>query len=137
MENKIDLVLIDDLQDLRDKKEQLETELKTINNTLEEVEATLIDAMVTAELESLKRNGRTYSLRVETFASAKPETKDELFEALRNNDAGELVQEQVNAQSLRAFVKELKINNDGEIPAWISDFINVYEKSKIAIRKSN
>ena len=93
--------------------------------------------MVTAELESLKRNGRTYSLRVETFASAKPETKDELFEALRNNDAGELVQEQVNAQSLRAFVKELKINNDGEIPAWISDFINVYEKSKIAIRKSN
>lgn len=137
MENKIDLVLIDDLQDLRDKKEQLEDELKTINNTLEEVEATLIDAMVTAELESLKRNGRTYSLRVETFASAKPETKDELFEALRNNDAGELVQEQVNAQSLRAFVKELKTNNDGEIPAWISDFINVYEKSKIAIRKSN
>ncbi len=137
MENKIDLVLIDDLQDLRDKKEQLEDELKTINNTLEEVEATLIDAMVTAELESLKRNGRTYSLRVETFASAKPETKDELFEALRNNDAGELVQEQVNAQSLRAFVKELKTNNDGEIPTWISDFINVYEKSKIAIRKSN
>lgn len=137
MENKIDLVLIDDLQDLRDKKEQLEVELKTINNTLEEVEATLIDAMVTAELESLKRNGRTYSLRVETFASAKPETKDELFEALRNNNAGELVQEQVNAQSLRAFVKELKTNNDGEIPAWISDFINVYEKSKIAIRKSN
>lgn len=137
MENKIDLVLIDDLQDLRDKKEQLEIELKTINNTLEEVEANLIDAMVTSELESLKRNGRTYSLRVETFASAKPETKDELFEALRNNNAGELVQEQVNAQSLRAFVKELKTNNDGEIPAWISDFINVYEKSKIAIRKSN
>ena len=48
-----------------------------------------------------------------------------------------LVQEQVNAQSLRAFVKELKTNNDGEIPTWISDFINVYEKSKIAIRKSN
>lgn len=137
MENKIDLVLIDDLQDLRDKKEQLETELKTINNTLEEVEVTVVDAMVTAELESLKRNGHTYSLRVETFASAKPETKNELFEALRNNDAGELVQEQVNAQSLRAFVKELKTNNDGEIPAWISDFINVYEKSKIAIRKSN
>ena len=137
MENKIDLVLIDDLQDLRNKKEQLETELKTINNTLEEVEATVVDAMVTAELESLKRNGHTYSLRVETFASAKPETKNELFEALRNNDAGELVQEQVNAQSLRAFVKELKTNNDGEIPAWISDFINVYEKSKIAIRKSN
>ena len=137
MENKIDLVLVDDLQDLRDKKDRLEEELKTINNTLEEVETTLIEAMVTAELESLKRNGHTYSLRVETFASAKPETKEELFEALRNNDAGDMVQEQVNAQSLRAFVKELKSNNDGEIPEWIADFINVYEKSKIAIKKSN
>lgn len=93
--------------------------------------------MVTAELESLKRNGRTYSLRIETFASAKPESKTELFEALRNNNAGDLVQEQVNAQSLRAFVKELKSNNDGEIPEWIIDFINVYEKSKIAVRRSN
>lgn len=137
MENKIDLVLVDDLQDLRNKKEQLEAELKTVNATLEEVESTLVDAMLTAELESLKRNGRTYSLRIETFASAKPETKEELFEALRNNDAGDLVQEQVNANSLRAFVKELKSNNDGEIPEWIIDFINVYEKSKIAVRKSN
>lgn len=137
MENKIDLVLVDDLQDLRNKKEQLEEELKTLNAMLEEVESTLVDAMVTAELESLKRNGRTYSLRVETFASAKPETKEELYQALRNNDAGDLVQEQVNAQSLRAFVKELKSNNEGEIPTWIADFINVYEKSKIAIRKSN
>ena len=60
---------------------------------------------------------------------------EELFEALRNNDAGDLVQEQVNANSLRAFVKELKANNDDEIPEWIVDFINVYEKTKIAVRK--
>ena len=136
MENKIDLNLVDDLQDLRNKKEQLENDLKSINATLEEVEMTLVDAMVNAELESLKRNGKTYSLRVETYASAKPESKDDLFNALRNNDAGDLVQEQVNANSLRAYVKELKTNNEGEIPEWIIDFINVYEKSKIAVRKS-
>ena len=137
MKNKIDLTLVDDLQTLRDNKEQLEANMKSLNEALEEVERTLVDAMVTAELESLKRNGRTYSLRLETYASAKPEAKEDLFHALRNNNAGDLVQEQVNANSLRAFVKELKTNNDGEIPEWIIDFINVYEKSKIAVRKSS
>lgn len=135
MENNIDLTMADRLQELRDEKEQLEISLKETNAMIEAVEQDLVAAMVTAELDSFKRNGHSYSLKVDTYASAKAECKEELFEALRNNDAGDLVQEQVNANSLRAFVKELKANNDDEIPEWIVDFINVYEKTKIAIRK--
>lgn len=135
MENNIDLTMADRLQELRDEKEQLEISLKETNAMIEAVEQDLVAAMVTAELDSFKRNGHSYSLKVDTFASAKAECKEELFEALRNNDAGDLVQEQVNANSLRAFVKELKANNDDEIPEWIADFINVYEKTKIAVRK--
>ena len=136
MENTIDLQMADRLQELRDEKAHLETALKETNALIEAVEQDLVAAMLTAELDSFKRNGHTYSLKVETYASAKAECKEELFEALRNNDAGDLVQEQVNANSLRAFVKELKANNDDEIPSWIVDYINVYEKSKIAVRKS-
>ena len=135
MENNIDLTMADRLQELRDEKEQLEISLKETNAMIEAVEQDLVAAMVTAELDSFKRNGHSYSLKVDTYASAKAECKEELFEALRNNDAGDLVQEQVNANSLRAFVKELKANNDDEIPEWIVDFINVYEKTKIAVRK--
>lgn len=135
MENNIDLTMADRLQELRDEKEQLEISLKETNAMIEAVEQDLVAAMVTAELDSFKRNGHSYSLKVDTFASAKAECKEELFEALRNNDAGDLVQEQVNANSLRAFVKELKANNDDEIPEWIAEFINVYEKTKIAVRK--
>lgn len=135
MENNIDLTMADRLQELRDEKEQLEISLKETNAMIEAVEQDLVVAMVTAELDSFKRNGHSYSLKVDTYASAKAECKEELFEALRNNDAGDLVQEQVNANSLRAFVKELKANNDDEIPEWIVDFINVYEKTKIAVRK--
>ena len=136
MENTIDLQMADRLQELRDEKAHLETALKETNALIEAVEQDLVAAMLTAELDSFKRNGHTYSLKVETYASAKAECKEELFEALRNNDAGDLVQEQVNANSLRAYVKELKANNDDEIPGWIVDYINVYEKSKIAVRKS-
>lgn len=50
MENNIDLTMADRLQELRDEKEQLEISLKETN------------AMVTAELDSLKRNGHSYSL---------------------------------------------------------------------------
>lgn len=137
MQNSIDLQMADRLQELRDEKEQLELSLKETNAMIEAVEQDLIAAMVTAELDSFKRNGHTYSLKVETYASAKADRKEELFEALRNNNAGSLVQEQVNANSLRAFVKELKANNDDEIPEWIVDYINVYDKTKIAVRKSS
>ena len=137
MQNSIDLQMADRLQELRDEKEQLELSLKETNAMIEAVEQDLIAAMVTAELDSFKRNGHTYSLKVETYASAKADRKEELFKALRNNDAGSLVQEQVNANSLRAFVKELKANNDDEIPEWIVDYINVYDKTKIAVRKSS
>ena len=128
MENKIDLQLADTLQELRDAKEHLEASLKETNEMIEAIEQDLVQAMLTAELDSFKRNGHTYSLKVDTFASAKAECKDKLFQALRENNAGDLVQEQVNANSLRAFVKELKANNDDEIPEWIADYINVYEK---------
>ena len=137
MENSIDLAMADRLQELRDEKEQLEIALKETNGMIEAVEQDLVAAMVTAELDSFKRNGHTYSLKVDTYASAKAECKLELFEALRNSNAGDLVQEQVNANSLRAFVKELKANNDDEIPEWIIDYINVYEKTKVSVRKSN
>ncbi|MBQ3544916.1 MAG: hypothetical protein IJA34_08030 [Lachnospiraceae bacterium] len=137
MENSIDLTMADRLQELRDEKEQLETALKETNGMIEAVEQDLVAAMVTAELDSFKRNGHTYSLKVDTYASAKAECKQELFDALRSNNAGDLVQEQVNANSLRAFVKELKANNDDEIPEWIVDYINVYEKTKVSVRKSN
>ena len=137
MENTIDLQMADRLQELRDEKEQLEIALKETNGMIEAVEQDLVAAMVTAELDSFKRNGHTYSLKIDTYASAKAECKQELFEALRNNDAGDLVQEQVNANSLRAFVKELKANNDDEIPSWIVDYINVYDKTKISVRKSS
>lgn len=137
MENKIDLQLADTLQELREAKEHLEASLKETNAMIEDIEQDLVQAMLTAELDSFKRNGHTYSLKVDTFASAKAECKDQLFQALRENNAGDLVQEQVNANSLRAFVKELKANNDDEIPEWIADYINVYEKTKIAVRKSN
>lgn len=137
MENKIDLQLADTLQELREAKEHLEASLKETNAMIEDIEQGLVQAMLTAELDSFKRNGHTYSLKVDTFASAKAECKDQLFQALRENNAGDLVQEQVNANSLRAFVKELKANNDDEIPEWIADYINVYEKTKIAVRKSN
>jgi len=133
--NNIDVNLIDDLQDLRNQKEELENSLKAVTGELEEVEKQVIENFVNSEVDSVKRNGKTYSLKNETFASAIAEEKDNLFDALRNNEAGELIQEVVNANSLRAFVKELKTNNDGDIPEWILPFINVFEKTKISVRK--
>ena len=133
--NNIDVNLIDDLQDLKNQKEELENSLKAVTAEMEEVEKQVIENFITAEVDSVKRNGKTYSLRNDLYTSPIAEEKDNLFQALRNNEAGELIQETVNANSLRAFVKELKSNNDGEIPEWIAQYINAFEKTKISVRK--
>ena len=133
--NNIDVNLIDDLQDLKNQKEELENSLKAVSAELEEVEKQVVENFITAEVDSVKRNGKTYSLKNDLYTSPIAEEKDNLFEALRKNEAGELIQETVNANSLRAFVKELKGDNDGDIPEWIAPFINVVEKTKISVRK--
>ena len=133
--NNIDVNLIDDLQDLRNQKEELENSLKAVTSELEEVEKQVIENFITAEVDSVKRNGKTYSLRNDLYTSPIAEEKDNLFQALRNNEAGELIQETVNSNSLRAFVKELKGNNNDVIPEWIAPFINAFEKTKISVRK--
>ena len=39
--------------------------------------------------------------------------------------------------TFQCYLKELKANNDDEIPSWIVDYINVYDKTKISVRKSS
>jgi hypothetical protein len=46
------------------------------------------------------------------------------------------VYETVNANSLSSFVKEQMEENGGEVPAWLSGKVNVFEKTTVSVRKS-
>ena len=58
-----------------------------------------------------------------------------MFQALKDNGYGEIVTETVNANTLASFVKEQMAENNDEVPEWIAQVVNTFEKVSVGIRK--
>lgn len=135
MDNAQIFDIADRLKKAKDEKKELDSQLKELGATIEQLDRELSDAMAEAELEKFTRNGHTFYLNTRLFASAQAGRKDALFDALRKQGFGDLIQETVNANTLSSFVKEQKAQNNDEIPAWLEDVVNSYEKVSVGIRK--
>ncbi len=134
MDNKI-FALADRLKAAKDRKKDLDAQVKEVTAAIEQLDLALSDAMAEAECERFSRNGSTFYLNTRLFASPVAGHKEELFQALKDNGFGEIVTETVNANTLASFVKEqMSLNND-EIPEWISEVVSTFEKVSVGIRK--
>lgn len=134
MKNKI-FDLADQLKAAKDKKKELDAQVKELGAEIEQLDLALSDAMTEAECERFSRNGTTFYLNTRLFASPIAGQKEDMFRALKSNGYAELVTETVNANTLASFVKEQKEINNDEIPDWISSVINVFEKVSVGVRK--
>lgn len=128
------LRLSQELKDLRDHKDALSEQLKEVNARIEDTETALAEAMVSKEMQNFTRDGFTFYLRDQLFASAVKDRREELHDWLKENGYGGLVKEVVHANSLRAFVKE-QLEEADELPEGLRDLVNVYEKTTVGIRK--
>ena len=127
--------LADQLKELKDRKKELEAETKNINAEIDRIDLELSDAMAEAECDKFSRNGNTFYLSTRLFASPVSGYKEEMISALKLNGYGDIVTETVNANTLSSFVKEQKTLNADEVPAWLSEYINIHEKVSVGIRK--
>lgn len=134
MENRI-FDLADQLKAAKDKKKELDAESKELGAKIEELDLALSDAMADAECERFSRNGSTFYLNTRLYASPIAGQKEAMFQALKENGYGGLVTETVNANTLDSFVKEQMAENNDEVPAWISEVVNTFEKVSVGIRK--
>ena len=57
------------------------------------------------------------------------------MDALKENGFGALVVETVNSNTLSSFIKEQMAENDDEIPEWLKENVNTFEKVSVGIRK--
>ena len=133
----------DKLKELRNTKKEKEEEVKGINAEIDTIEAQMVQAMLQEEMQNFNRGGTMFYMQTKVMASAIPESKPQLFEALKENGFADVVQETVNAQTLSSLVKEQieEINETDDegrpvLPEWLSGLINVYEKQGIGMRKS-
>lgn len=138
MENKELFDLADELKTKKLEKEELDAKVKALSAEIETIDEKLTKSMTEAEVDKFSRNGSTFYLKSRLFASPIAERKPEFFKALRDNDCGNLITEQVNANTLSSFIKEYRETHEGsERPEFLpEDLLNIYEKVSVGIRKS-
>ncbi len=129
--------LADELKTLRDRKQALEVELKQVNADIDNTDWRLSNLMAETETQNFTRAGTMFCLTSTTRASAAPDRKDELFDALRAEGFGSMVYETVNANSLSAFVKEQMAENGYALPEWLDGLVKVFEKTTVGVRKAS
>lgn len=131
--NETILEIADKYLEKREKKSELETQIKDVNKELESLEQELIGLMTDNEIDSFKRNGILYSVVTREFQSANPEKKEELYLQMKQKGFEHLFT--INTNTLSATVKELIAENDGKLPDWLEGLINQTEKQSIRIKK--
>ena len=128
--------LADSLKELKESKKQAEQEVKDINAMIEKTDFQLSELMAETETQSFSRSGTMFFLTDSSRFSAIKEKKVELYDTLKANGYGDLVYETVNANSLSAFVKEQKAENENLLPDWLDGLVSIYEKTTVGVRKA-
>lgn len=128
--------LADSLFDAKERKKELESQVKAVTAEIEELDRKLSDAMAESEVDKFSHSGKTFYLNTRLFASAQQGRKDELFAALKQNGFGDIVTETVNANTLASFCKEQMAENGEVLPDWLSDVVTTFEKVSVGIRRS-
>ena len=130
--------LADQLKARKDLKKELEEQVKAVSAEIDVLDKELSDAMALAECPNFTHSGSTFYLNTRLFASPKGGMKEDMIAALKAHGYGDLVNETVNANTLASFCKE-QITQSGEaeqLPMWLSDVVNTFDKVTVGIRKS-
>lgn len=128
--------LADRLKELRDAKKEAEQRVKELAAAIDDADYALSELMAQTETQSFNRAGTLFYLTTTTRASALPDRKTDLYDALKAEGYGDLVYETVNANSLSAFVKEQRAENDDALPEWLNGLVTLFEKSTVGVRKA-
>ena len=125
------------LVDLDVKIKQLSIELDELKEKREQQQLELIQEMQEQDLTefSVDNIGKRFAMKKDIFANCLAQDKPRLLDVLIENGYGDIVKTDVNPKSLNALVKELTVNGEEELPAYLKDVLNIYVKPKISVTK--
>lgn len=92
---------------LEDEEDALKATLKVIGTRLAELSESLTQQFVQDGIQSTRIDRRTVYLRRDIYASAKDGNKEAVVAALKACNLGQYVKEDYNANSLKAYVREM------------------------------
>ena len=128
--------MADRLKNLQEEKKSLKANIKALGAEIVDLDNQLSDAMAEAELDRFSRGGCTYYLKSRLFASPAAGRKEEMMQALKDHGCGSMVVETVNVNTLASYIKEQREATGEDVPTWLADYVNLYDKVSVGIRKS-
>lgn len=130
--------LADRLVAWKEHKKALEQHVKDANEVIAKIDTAMVERMVDEEVESFKRDGRTFYITSgRAFASPRAGMKEALIEWLSKNDHDAIVAPSVNAQTLGSLCKELAdASETGELPDDLAEIVNYHRPTTVGTRKA-
>ena len=117
---------------LTEKRRDLEAEINRLKADLSAREEKLVEEFAQAGIQNIKTTaGQTVYLNREIFAKLVGD-HEEALDAFRQAGLGDFVKESVNAQTLRAYVREM----DEVLPEGLQPYIDVTEVFRMRMRSN-
>lgn len=123
------------VNDLENRRMELEELVKDVKAQLRQAEADLFDRMEAEGLENARAEGYSFTRKDTPHYSCRADNQDDLYRALRKEGYGSLIRETVHAGTLNAFVREQVDSNGGAVPEFMDGLIDVYWSRDISRRK--
>ena len=124
--------LVTEYAELTEKRRNLEAEVKRLATDLAAREEMLVEAFAKAGIQNIKtKTGQVVYLNREVFAKLVGDHKKALT-AFRRAGLGDFVKESVNANTLRAYVREM----DEVLPEGLQPYIDITEVFRMRMRSS-
>ena len=124
------VTLVSEYANLTKKRRDLEAEANRLKTELLAIEEKLVEEFSQAGVQNVKTTaGQTVYLNREVFAKLVGDQK-KAYTALRRAGLGDFVKETVNAQTLRAYVREV----DEVLPKGLQPYIDITEVYRMRMR---
>ncbi len=124
--------------ELKDKKDQLEADVKKVNAEIETVQLDLVSLMVELSLQNFKLDdGRLFSLVIEPFPRIK--NQDEFYQWLEENNEEYIIKHTIHNKTLRSWYKQFKEKkekegSDEEFTETMKGKLEIFEKTQVRVK---
>ncbi len=124
--------------ELKDKKDQLEADVKKVNAEIETVQLDLVNLMVELSLQNFKLDdGRLFSLVIEPFPRIK--NQDEFYQWLEENNEEYIIKRTIHNKTLRSWYKQFKEKkekegSDEEFTETMKGKLEIFEKTQVRVK---
>ena len=122
----------DKLKSLKEKKGQLENELKGCSTEIEQVSRAMADEMISDEIQNINRSGYCFYIVNKLYASLKGEVEPEAYQVFKSHGYGDLIREYIFPQKVQVLCKQFYEDKD-KLPEWLEPYVNVHKDKEINI----